>query len=499
MHFSKIALKKNDNTEIEINVDGETPVNSADFQPILNNIQQFVNNNNTKESQGIASSFFLFELDENTTKPVIVSVLKKEEGNGPQTFIVDTRIDGKQFSGNLSEFVQNKMNINFNEQTWQSRILDISDTISTENINKLIIESNNKFLGDSNKINSESIAKGLSLKQKIEELESKVEEYKGQRSEKEKLEEQIDNLLSKENEIKSKLSSSGELVTNLDRIDSELKKFGILVQDNSLEMKTEAIKQNRIAQVITTLKNIPNKMRSLVAYEQVEKPSNPENFTSILVVLFFQVLFSLGAYALTTDLRIIYFGIAALGLILLFMIYLKINASKTWAIEQPVSEDPGFEIKVNFDNLINRLERSEEEFLVNAAWVEALKEERKKTVQSLNSNLNGEDYYKLKASLDGIRSETVECNRKIEEISSKKISAEEYLKLRRDLDLSKIELEELTESEKGGLEIVNVLAKVEVPLILYYTQLKEEIQKYLGEIRKLLVGKVQLIQIRVVN
>ena len=80
---------------------------------------------------------------------------------------------------------------------------------------------------------------------------------------------------------------------------------------------------------------------------------------------------------------------------------------------------------------------------MSAAWISALKSEFSIASQTIKSRLNNKSYEEIEMDLQRIEKEIATLNNKMLDLTKKSLTSEEYYKKRRELDILKIEKENL--------------------------------------------------------
>ena len=86
---------------------------------------------------------------------------------------------------------------------------------------------------------------------------------------------------------------------------------------------------------------------------------------------------------------------------------------------------------------------NEDNFFINAAWVNAIKTEMATVDDAISKNLNGKDYSQMEKELADIDIQEKQANDELQNLDKKSLTSEEYYKKRRELDILKIEKENL--------------------------------------------------------
>jgi len=109
--------------------------------------------------------------------------------------------------------------------------------------------------------------------------------------------------------------------------------------------------------------------------------------------------------------------------------------------------------KVSYEELIKTNNNFEQDkLLINSAWLTALKNEYTLIDNIIKTRLNNKSSEDLVKDKTEIEKELAKAKNELETINKKSMSSEEYYKKRRELDILKIEKENLEYTVKGGNE-----------------------------------------------
>jgi len=278
---------------------------------------------------------------------------------------------------------------------------------------------------------------------KIDLIAKVISLYKSQKARKDELTSEINNLHAEIESLKNRSNSATDLVKIKERIDYELTKFGQISSDTQLESKTISVKQTRISTIVNLLRNIKDTLIANNSSKTLEESLNTSHFPVLyLIVATFLVIIVL--FVLTANVKFLVLGVISI-LINIFIMFGLRNTSYPSSLKFPNLDYENYSSD-DYENIVSTLNKKEDEFLVNAAWVYALRSEKSKIESAIKNRLGGNSFEGSTESIEGleilIENKHIEINR----ILDSAVSAELYLKLRRQQDILKIEAEQSNES-----------------------------------------------------
>ncbi len=450
MIISSINLKKNDQTQ-------EFSLENFSVEYMFAS-QIFLSLKHPLETKDFDEFFFLLE-DSSANPPYFISVFK--ELNSQQ---VNVSVDGTSLEPELLfQAISEKSGIEINQKNWETRFISVPSNADLRYIKEQMVNSNKQILKDTNAdIDLEREEKMIQLKSQIDVLEKEIAIYKDSK----KMKEEAQNKIAKHEEelkdISTKLEDSEYLIQIMNRINRELAKFGNQQPpDEIITQKVEQLKQTRIKKVIEILKTVKNFGNIFVSHDQTYSKEDQVNISMFVAMIIVQTLLTTIIYIATSDVRIIFVGFIALLIIFLGIIYAKLSIGKALSQEQT---NPYKDKNLTFDRLMQKFDRQENAFFVNAAWITALRKEKQTVEQVLQNRLEGQRYNDVVLKISKIKREIAELKSNLEEIDKFKISAEEYLKKRRELDTLKVELEITEDEQSEGFE--DYVSKVNLPFFV---------------------------------
>ncbi len=289
-------------------------------------------------------------------------------------------------------------------------------------------------------------------------IDKAIEQYKELRDRKNNLHSSNTTHQNTLDELRSKISSSKDLFRIKDRIELELKKFGQMGEDVELPKRVNEMKQKRLSgvnQLLQSLKNITSNLLNQSNNTISFKESGNVRAKFLFIPAFLSLLTGVALYVLSSDFTILLFGIlvSIVNIISFFLInmYQEIRFEKSDLFLINYNDSIGN----YYQKFVEKLNRQENAFFVNAAWVNALREEKDKVMGAIQSRLGGRSFYDIDTEIKNVSELIEKQNIEINTIIDSMINAEEYLKLRREADLLKTE----SNSEFKPTDEINITIK----------------------------------------
>lgn len=287
------------------------------------------------------------------------------------------------------------------------------------------------------------------ISEKIKKYETQVEEYKTLRAEKKQIEKNIISIETNKNNLEKRIQGVKDFEHLIKNIDNQIKRFEPIARDPHLHIKVSQFKQTRLQKIFYFLANVHK-----ITARRIRKTLTPQNrngFQGLHMVfyIFIQLILTVVTYLYTNNDIFILLGFGFfLGNVLLLIVF------NFLPLESNVNNGIFSIAKVNNEITFEQLEKqtrsqSEDQFLVNVAWYNALQKEKKRIDQTISAQLEGGSFEKITTDIKIANTKIKELQDTAEEITNKMLSPEEYLKLRRDLDILKIEMESMSKKAAG--------------------------------------------------
>jgi len=367
---------------------------------------------------------------------------------------------------NLYIYISLFLNISFNEELIRQRIIDFN-SFKTNNITEIegyltnienkitinpLVEEENIQLQSSvdqlklkanEGLNPEEATKLDRLREvkgKIKVIQEEIDFYQNEKKTKEEINNNLKGLENQKINIGQMLESVKLLITSREDLKKELIKFGPIAQDDNLALKVQFLKEEHKNKMMNLLSNVKSKIKNN-GDELLNR--NPESLygKSIIILLCFQLLLTVLVYVLSLENRVLFLGI--LSFLILILIFFLTNTFKTR--DTVLIKTKQHSEKIIFQDITIDKDNDEKrnKFFVSAAWISALKSEFSIASQTIKSRLNNKSYEEIEMDLQRIEKEIATLNNKMLDLTKKSLTSEEYYKKRRELDILKIEKENL--------------------------------------------------------
>lgn len=482
MRVSSISIQNGKNTtQFDLDADKVSDPNGI----VLEVLTGLFNSQNIIKGIDGYSAVIEFNSDQGFSILSIIRVIKEN--------IFDVRINGQPTDKDVFTLISELLGRTFNQEVWSSFIKLLPGRIHSDNDIKRLFTQNaiNDFPESAEALENEAPRKVI--EQKIAKLEHEIDHYKSQRTERQRHEEVIKTNTKRIDVISEKLSSSKHLIAIINKIDEELKRFGAMTYTNDINQQILQIRRNRISTVLNLLRSIRSKAHFLVKeHPGAKKNAGSETKYFVGLVTFLGVITTI-LHLSTNSLLVMLLGGLGFLFIFIVMMYLKVTLTSDLNTKTAVPKVRSGERKaITYQQLTRNFNKREDELLVNSAWVNALKQERLRILQSISKRLGNQTYDTLLKSESELRKGIDASREEIIQIMAEKISAESYLRKRRELDLLKIDLAEAVEDSELLLE--DLLEKIAIPFVLVQSKessLNEDAEIYLDMVK----SRIQIIQL----
>jgi hypothetical protein len=396
--------------------------------------------------------------------------LRIEVNNNAQLIVIEidtanitqeVKIDKENFP--ISEIfaqLSRVLSIQMNPSNWSKLLIDLQTTkVESSNILSDLARSIDKnfkqaFISSST-VNLNLNADQLKMKERYDEINSRIEtlekelesNVEGGKKEKE-LKAEISSLESEINTLNASISSVTDLIKKRDGVVAELKKLEPLSSDSKLIQKVEKIKRRRLERLFTYLTNLSSRLGNKFSNNDlVDKTTSKESIIKFLLILVIaQLLSSIALYLYSLNNQIVY--ISLIGLIAQGILVTLVNIAKFQ--EATSIEDLSIEILENSEDIGTERENK---FLINSAWINALKKELESIEKTIKVNLKDQELVQVKGEIEQKQQRIENLRKELSGLGNASLTQEDYLKKRRNLDILKIERENL--QAEMPVELVN--------------------------------------------
>ncbi len=261
----------------------------------------------------------------------------------------------------------------------------------------------------------------------------------------------VSDLENKMEEVKRTLVDVEDLVKAQAQVQERLKKYspmlgdGVLDQAKKLKSEIEQVRQQKLQYEAELMEEIA------VPDEDREKRTGKPKFAKVLLVLpLVLIALSVVGYFLTENLFILALGFT--GGIVESLLFLAINS-----VEPEIDVDADLikpraeqRLKKNLQLDEDRMQKVQQ-FFLQKAWAVVLRQEVAELQAVIHDRLAGQDVQKIQTAKSEIEAELGKVQMLIKGHERNDIPPEEYLKLRRRLDMLKVEKSKL-ENEMAKLD-----------------------------------------------
>jgi ABC-type multidrug transport system fused ATPase/permease subunit len=314
-----------------------------------------------------------------------------------------------------------------------------------------------------------------------------VQLYKNQREKKSKLTEENDRIQQEIKDIQKKISGANDLFLIKNRLNLELNKFGEIGKDSNLNNKIQDLKNNRIKGIVGFMRNVKASAMNMVSkpFESVERSFLVGKL--LIVLMFLTLMATAFFYSISLNHWIILLGFVTFILIFFFFLIINILGADLFANQLNIKSTIDISSNLNeYEKFMAMLNKKEDEFFVNAAWVKALNVEMNKIEKTIFERLRGHSIEDLNKKISEYQVKIKQNNEELNKILDKMISAEDYLKIRREMDIIKIELE-----GKDSAVLNQWLLSNEI-LIEGFSTLNDKIKEGIMELTEFIRQKINL-------
>lgn len=289
----------------------------------------------------------------------------------------------------------------------------------------------------------------LKTTQKIVLLEKAVEMYKKTREVKNSANDFNQSINQNIEKLTKSLEGIEELLKIKEAVISALKKYGVMAEDPNLNIEVYKQKNNKIIQIINLLKNFGHILLSNRKKSNDEERIGTKGYILMPIILslpfFSAIFFVINKYQPS-------YIILGLGLTfinaMLFIFLNKINIKLAYDFNLDYNDKAftfdEFEKKINANN----------KFFLDAAWVDALHFELRKINAAIKTTLFGKTQDEVNQDIENYKKQIEENEKKLNKLLDTAMTSEEYLNIRRELDILNLEKDENEGSEMMDNTIV---------------------------------------------
>lgn len=303
-------------------------------------------------------------------------------------------------------------------------------------------------------------------------IQAAVDQYRELRDEKSELLDRTDDFETEKNNVESKIDSVKDLSDVVKRIDAELEKYSDLISDSNLEDKVQSLKEDRITRLVKLLASFSNRfLQNGSGHLNISAGEMQRVKGWFMVASAFSILSGgFVLYIAGNSQAILLLSVAiALSQFILFLLFnvfddVILTSDKLFSTQYI---EGGSKI---FEQYMGSSDDSENMLFVRKAWLSALRQEKERIMSIINSQVEGGDINKLTTSIKQKDKEAHDTQTRLNEIANIMMSAQDYLAIRRELDVMTINSSE-EPTNLGSVTFKNVNSLDESP--------RQSIMKYI--------------------
>lgn len=315
------------------------------------------------------------------------------------------------------------------------------------------------------------ISQNHRLEDKIEIYRKAVDLFQIQESELRILEERnnvIYQKIQKAEEV-DQVRDVSELVKIKNRIQKEIERFGNVASNDDAPNQASIIKQRREVSLYEFLKTVKDK--SVQSFSNISEINGISNQSSGIILISTILIGAVSIFLFLDDYNVLFIlnGLIFFIANLAILFYAKNQHISKFEIDQEYT---------SYEDFLANLDKKEDDFLLNVAWVNALKRELIRINDTLTRHSNVEESITLEE-----KNELVKNNQRINEILNSSIQQLEYYQIKDSL--ISLELEELDLIDAGQEKQEVSHLKVTIPSL---NGLDEQLKRCVVEYAEYLKG-----------
>ncbi len=385
----------------------------------------------------------------------LIKIYKSYSTNSVKYFI-----NNKEENIDIYKWLSEKLKLTIDPPSWGSRFIDLKNenVQNIDDLNKLfrnkdaILQPSSELLqkkaaltAQFEKLRLESI-KGLTQEQvqksdrlrevklRIDSIQKEVDAYQSEKTGKEDLDSNIRNKEQELSTINEKLQSVESLKISKQKAVQELQKYNSVSNvQNSSDLKNEKIQKLEQSLYGAFTKPVHKSI------SDDEADESKLNLKKVLLII--QIPFTLTVliifYLLVKQELILLIGFLLIVLEFAYTIFeFQKKPKEDLNLLQPESpqQNQQDDISVNLN---------QDQILIKQAWRGAYEQELNRIDQLISSNLDGKSYEDMQSEKSKIDNEIAQLKKQQEDLEKNSLDSESYYKKRRELDILKIEKENL--------------------------------------------------------
>lgn len=273
---------------------------------------------------------------------------------------------------------------------------------------------------------------------RIGSIQVQVDFYQNEKKIKEELNSNIKKYKIDKENINQMLQSVELLIENRESLNLKLKSFE---QFTDSYEKVKELKTQKINYLNSKLSLRQTPGSSILEDDSKEGEKKSASLNIFLIIPIINLLVTFVVFLVTYNITILLIGI--LFTVLLIIIYIVSRFFKDSLEDIEELNSKAFSQQKDSKEKIAEVEDPNTQLFINSAWANAIKDEIEVIDINITKSLNGKSYDSLKQDLSHLDLNIEKENQKLEELSQKAITSDEYYKKRREIDILKIEKENL--------------------------------------------------------
>ncbi len=274
--------------------------------------------------------------------------------------------------------------------------------------------------------------------QRIASIQVQVDFYQNEKKIKEELNSNIKKYKIDKENINQMLQSVELLIENKESLNLKLKSFE---QFSDSYDKVKELKAQKINYLNSKL-SIRHSPGSSILEDDIKEAENKSSSLNLfLVIPIINLLITFVVFLVTYNAAVLLIGI--LFTVFLMIIYIVSRFFKDSLEDVEELNNKAFSPQADSKEGVAEVEDPNTQLFINSAWAKAIKDELEVVDENITKSLNGKSYEALKQDLTNLDLNIEKENNKLEELTQKAITSDEYYKKRREIDILKIEKENL--------------------------------------------------------
>ena len=285
---------------------------------------------------------------------------------------------------------------------------------------------------------------------RIKIFEKEIEDFQNSKKNKEEIAQKLAEKEKEKLNLDETLDSVASLLEKKSQIETELMKYGDLGKDPTLQEKVNTLKNKKLDKNIEKVKNVTAIKKEILGINSHTEHHFKFIGIPLVILIALQTLITITLYLVSLQTKVILIGLFALVILAIFLAF--INILKTKANVYIYDEDKIKNTKVSYQE-IDITNPNEESFFLNAAMVNAIKQELAGLDSLITSHLGGKNLDEVKAEKSKVDNEYEQLKQESDKMDSETLTTEEYYKKRREIDILKIEQENIEYSIGSKLPV----------------------------------------------